>query len=951
MDYGEAGAAVKTTKFTVAGGMKILSTLGRDSRFRRLFPAPPARLGACGVLCLSLLMLAPRAVAQQESAQRLSIFIGQSRVVQLADVGTVMVIDNQVAEAAPSEGGFTIIGHSSGDTIVQVFTASGLHVYVVAVQPPPPGPPGPPPPPNMMQTGAIKSFWADNRYQLHLSQSSTMGWYLDHTLSFHGRAGKGEYRAMAEFTNGDLGNEFQRGTVGWLSDKRDLGFEVGDTTGKLFGNTLAGGVALRGLRANRSYALANERGTWGYEVFTGEMLGSADVRGTSLSQPVVGGSVETSLSPRNLRDLRISLGSSVLAYSSARLSEQTPGLTGIIVGAVARAVRRNGFGLELRSGLSSSTAHATGARTESAASFGALALYQNEKGGQRIEYELDQRDFVSPQTGQRNPGYQRVSASFSRTIHGITGTGSGSYSEMEDLAGHALGALSYRFGATIPIHRQTNFTLSAGETSTAMPRIFAGTGLTFTEWTQSSVGARLDHTTRNGRLGFQSEVNYFTSESSDGDATGTNAMVSVQRRRPDNSRWDAAGAVSVNLSQTHAHLDPSVPSAIAADQAPINFGVALGSQARFVQGPFESFGGLNLQTTEMPTFQVAPSVNLGVRFTPTAAHQIVATFNVTRAPGGGQTSYGTTVNYTYRFGDSIRAVPIFEFMSYGVVEGHICFDENSDGVCSPDEPPLPHVPILLSDGSHASSDANGYYRFERVKPGFYHLEVDEAAMRERGRPTTMLLASFDLPVRGDESHSFGVARACRIQGHVIHDVNLDGKGDPNEPLFGGPLVVATGAGGSFPLRVNNIGTFAGMVPCGEYDLEIDGSSLPELYSVGKIGTVHVVASATKIPSAMLTVTSIRTISGVVFLDRNGNGKKDVDEPAVAGALVRFGKVVGRSDETGSFLLRHLPAGRSELAVDPASLKPDTKAGAPRAIQLGAQPAALEDVNVPLSPAR
>jgi len=918
-----------------------------------VFPGRPGgRLGARGVLCLVLVSLAPRATAQQESAQRLSIFIGQPRVVQLADVSAVMAIDNLVAEAAPSEGGFTVVGRSSGDTIVQVFTSSTLHVYVVSVQPPPPGPPGPPPPPNMAEHGPINSFWADNRYQVRYSQSSYMGWYLDHTLSLHGRAGKGEYRAMAEVTNGDLGNEFQHGTVGWISDKRDLAFDAGDTTGKLFGNALAGGVGLRGVRANRAYTLSDERGTWGYEIFSGELLGSADVRGTHLSQPAAGGSVETSLSPRNMRDLRISLGSSVLAYSTARTSDQNPGQTGIVVGAVARAVRQNGFGLELKSGVSTSTDHTPGAHPESAASFGAMALYQDEKGGQRIEYELSQRGFVSPQTGQRNPGYQRVSASFSRTIHGITGTGSASYAETQDLAGHSLGGLSYRFGTTIPVHRQTSVTLSAGETTTATPRAVTGGGQTLMEWSQSLVGARLDHTTQNGRIGIQSEIDYFSTQSSDGDATGTTAMLSVQRRRLDNSKWDVAGAVSVNASQAHPHQDATaVTSVVAVDQPPLNLGVALGGQARVVQGPFESFGGLNLQTTEMPSFHVGPSVNVGIRFTPTAAHQLVGMFNLMRMPQGGRSLFSTTVNYTFRFGNSIRAVPIFEFMSYGVVEGRVCFDENGDGVCSPDEPPLPNVPLILSNGYRTTSDANGYYRLERVKPGFYHLEVDEDAIRERGRPTTILTASFEMPVRGNESHSFGVARACRIQGHVIHDLNLDGQGDPSEPLFGGPLVVASGAGGTFPMRVNNIGTFAGMVPCGEYDLEIDPTSLPALYSVGSEATTHVVATATQIPAAKLLVTSIRTISGDVFLDRNGNGTKDADEPAVEGALVRIGQAAGRSDETGAFLLRRLPAGKGDLVVDPASLPPGARAGAPRAFLLGEDPTAIEDVHVPVLPAR
>ena len=907
-------------------------------------------LGLVGICYLSTLAAVPAMAAERESAQRLAIAIGQTRTVAMAEVSAVMVIDELVAQAAPSQGGFTITGKSTGDTIVQVFTASDLHVYVVAVQPPPPGPPGPPPPPNMAERGAIKTFWADNRYQMRFIESSYGGYYVDHILSLHGRAGQGEYRALGDFTHGDIGTQFQHGTINWTSDKRDLSFDVGDTTGRLYGNSLAGGVGLRGLRATRSYPLGNERGTWGYELFTGELVNMADVHGTKLSQPVVGGSVETSLSPRRARDLRITLASSAVAFSTASPSGLTPGQTGVIVGAVARAMRQNGFGLELRSGLSSTTAHAAGARTDNAASFGALALYQDDKGSQRVEYELSQRGFASPQTGLNNPGFQRVSAAFSRTIHGITGTGSASYGMNQDVYGNSLSALNYRFGAVLPVHRQTSFTLLAGENTMPMPVLVAG-GHGLSPWSQSMLGARLDHSTMDGRYGIQSEIDYLSTQAKDGDSIGTTAMVSGQRHRLDNSHWEAAGSLSVNAAQTHpAHDSAAISSVVAVDQAPLNFGVSGGVQGRFVQGPFESFAGLGLQTTELPAVHVAPTVNLGIQFTPTSAHQLVAAFNLTRWSQSTHSTYNSTVNYTYRFGDSIKAVPIFEFMSYGVVEGRVCFDENSDGLCATDEPPLPNVPLVLSNGQRTVSDRDGNYRFERVKPGFYHLEVDEAVMRERGRPTTILAASFELPVRGEESHHFAVARACRIQGHVIHDLDLDGVGDTAEPLFAGPLVILTGAGGTFQARVNNIGTFAATVPCGEYDLELDPASLPTLYSPGSEEPVHVVTTVTEIPSPRLLVTAIRTVGGEVFLDRNRNGKQDAGEPIVADAVVRLGKNAGRSDESGAFLLRHLPAGKNSLVVDAASLPPGMRPGAPIPINLANDAAVVEDLQVPVVPA-
>jgi len=868
-----------------------------------------------------------------------------------------MTVDESVAQATPSEGGFTLVGRAPGDTIVQVFTTSELHVYVVAVQPPPPRPPGPPPPPSMMQTGAIKSFWADNRYQVRFNESSFGGHYFDHTLSFHGREQQGEFHATGDFTHGDIGTRFQRGAINWMSDNRDLSFDVGDTSGRLCGSSLVGGVPLRGLRANRGYKLADNRGTWGYEVFSGEMLGLTDTWGTNLNQPAVGGNIETSFSLQDARDVRVTLASSALAFSTPRISDQSPGQTGIILGAAARAVRQNGFGLELRSGVSSSTDHAAGAQTQTAASFGAVALYRSGKDSQRVDYELSQRGFASLQASTRNPGFQRIGASFTRNIHGITGTGSATYAVNRDLYGNSLGALLYRFGAVIPVHRQTTFTLAAGENSIPTPMLLSDGSHMLKAWSQSQIVARLDHSTPDGRYLVQSEIDYLNTQSSQGDAIGTTAMLNVQRRRIENSKWDGGGYVNANASQARPHNSPTsaggssiVPTVIAADQPPLNFGVSGGVQGRFVQGPFESFGGLGLQTTELPAFHVAPTVNLGVQFTPTSAHQLVANFSYNRWSQSTRASYNLSVNYTYRFGDSIKAVPIFEFMSYGVVEGRICYDENSDGVCSADEAPLPNVPLVLSNGNRTVSDRDGNYRFERVKPGFYHLDVDEAVMREHGRPTTILAAAFDLPVRGNESHNFAVARACRIQGHLTHDLNLDGQGETSEPLFGGPLVVMTSPSGTFQARVNNIGTFAAVVPCGEYDLEIDPASLPALYAPGSDEPVHVVATATEIPSAELLVSAIRTIGGNVYLDSNGNGKRDAGEPVVADAVVRFGKAAGRTDETGAFLLRHLPAGKGTLSVDPASLGGGMRPGAPIPMTVSADASAIDELLIPVLPA-
>jgi len=390
-------------------------------------------------------------------------------------------------------------------------------------------------------------------------------------------------------------------------------------------------------------------------------------------------------------------------------------------------------------------------------------------------------------------------------------------------------------------------------------------------------------------------------------------------------------------------------STLAVDQPAPTLAVHASGNARFLQGPLEASGGIGVQATAMPTYQIAPYLNLGVQFTPTAAHQLAVTLNASRWLNSSQWSHYVTARYVYHFGNSVKAPPIFEFMSYGTVEGRICYDEDHDGVCSPDEPPLPKVPVVLSNGARTVTDERGRYRFERLKPGFYHLEAVESVVREYGRPSTVLLASFELPIRGSEDRDFGVMRSCRIQGHVINDLDMNGQIDDGEPLFAGPLVAASGAAGDFQARVGHAGTFSLMVPCGDYRVSVDSSSLPAMHQLVTDEDVEVSATLADTPTIKMMVNAVRTIAGDVFVDGNRNGRKDPGEPIVAGATVRAGAVSGPTDESGAFLLRRLPAGEHRLVVDELTLPAGLQAGAAVVWSLSRGAEAIEDVHLPVVP--
>jgi hypothetical protein len=870
--------------------------------------------------------------------------MGETHFVALDSVETVISLDENLVQVEPATGGFNVVGRMRGDTIVQVFSDGMVHIYVVAVGPPAPRPPPAPPPPNINAHGAITSFWGDNQYQVRANYASSMPTYFEHALSLHGRVRDGEYLARTMYMHGGNYSHLANVTVGWINDRRDLSFEVGDTAGRLFG-PLGDAIPVRGLRAARARAVAGGKLQLTQEIFAGEIRNQADLYATRLTQPAVGANLAGTYQPASLKDVSISFGSSLASYATdATPHLPDPGRAGMLAGLFGRATDKRGFGLELRSSLSAAEARTEGSPIEPATAWGASASHQTPEGTERVDYEGNQKGFVTPLYPAPYPGQQRVSASASRRVYGITGAAAGSYRWTRSLAGRSAQGLSYRLSLGVPIGTQTNLTLNGSSDNNATPSPFRTDGLYL--WSQKRVDARVEHRMAGALLNLQSDLSYTVNESEQRTVASTQAGFSAQKRRTQGDRWDGGGRIGMMLNQQE--VKPTAASVLAVDQPAPTFSVSAGGNARFIQGPFESFGSFGLQVLAAPTFQVTPLVNLGVQFTPTAAHQLALSLSTSRWMSGGW-NYYATAKYIYHFGNSVKAPPIFEFMSYGTIEGRICYDENGDGLCMHDEAPLPGIPVVLSNGARATSDGEGRYRFERLKPGFYRVEVDEAAIRERGRPSTVMLASFELPIRGSEGRNFAVMRSCRIQGHVVNDLDMNGSIDDGEPLFAGPLVVATGAGGTFQGRVSHVGTFSIMAPCGEYDVSIDSSSLPPMHQLVTDEDIKVKTTLSDTPTVKMLVSAVRTIAGDVFIDRNRNGQKDADEPIVPGALVRFGEAFGPTDETGAFLLRRLPAGKGELVVDPASLPPGLRPGEPSARTLPNQAAAIEDVHLPVVP--
>jgi len=305
------------------------------------------------------------------------------------------------------------------------------------------------------------------------------------------------------------------------------------------------------------------------------------------------------------------------------------------------------------------------------------------------------------------------------------------------------------------------------------------------------------------------------------------------------------------------------------------------------------------------------------------------------------------LTYTYNFGNDFQERPVFEFLARGGIDGVVCMDLDSDGRCGPAEPPVPSVLVRMSNGQMTRKDALGRYAFEALPPGYYSVEVDERALRELGRLTTSSVSSFELPAAGKQQAVFGVTQTCRIAGSVVDDLDMDGERSPADVLVPGARVTATRGDLVVSGHASNMGSFRIDVPeCGAWRVELDPGSLPAP-TVVTAGQFEVQADPSQIPTVTLMVASLRTLQGTVFVDENGNGLRESNEPTLSGVKVQWRRGASTTGASGTFLFRRLPAGRIELSVDPATLPAGHAAAEPVVVELGREPVMKDGILVPV----
>ena len=269
--------------------------------------------------------------------------------------------------------------------------------------------------------------------------------------------------------------------------------------------------------------------------------------------------------------------------------------------------------------------------------------------------------------------------------------------------------------------------------------------------------------------------------------------------------------------------------------------------------------------------------------------------------------------------------------------GHLYLDENGNGMQDIGETDLQNIDVVVEDFSGniqtVSSDANGNY-CANVAPGTAIVDVDEtdpdfpqnATQTEGTDPSSVFAISGQTVDAGNDGYSI-YGELC---GHIYHDVNGNGMQDAGEPDL--PLVdviITDGNGTTYTVttQLDPDGDLNGVwcvsVPPGEVTIDIDETD-PEFIddatqTEGDDPTVVTVIGGQFNDGGEDGYSVFGELCGHIYLDTNGNGTQDLNEPNLPNIDVLITDVNNNhltitSDHDGDYCVM-VPPGAVKVDID------------------------------------
>ena len=318
-------------------------------------------------------------------------------------------------------------------------------------------------------------------------------------------------------------------------------------------------------------------------------------------------------------------------------------------------------------------------------------------------------------------------------------------------------------------------------------------------------------------------------------------------------------------------------------------------------GSYDSGEGLNNVTVAITT-SVGTIVNLttdanGAYTATVPAGNTGINVDETDLPTGAVQIQGTDpTTVTVPAGSSASDIDGYE--QQGQVVGHIFEDVNGDGNQDSGEPNLPNVAVVITDGfgvtQTVTTDANGNYT-ATVPIGSTTTNVVEATLPAGSvqtagvDPTTVTVTPANTVSAGND----GYQRQGLVDGTVYMDENGDGAYTvgTDTPLPDVTVMITDSNGVTYTLITASDGYFSQIVPAGDTDVDIDNSDGDLPANVVLTGgssdptTVNVPGGGTATDNTGYVL--LASIGDRVWLDLDGDGNQDANEPGLAGVEVEL----------------------------------------------------------------
>jgi hypothetical protein len=345
------------------------------------------------------------------------------------------------------------------------------------------------------------------------------------------------------------------------------------------------------------------------------------------------------------------------------------------------------------------------------------------------------------------------------------------------------------------------------------------------------------------------------------------------------------------------------------------------------------------------------SINVNMRLDAANSVQVSGSRSFDLNHAGGQSAL--TISYVHRFGAGSGGG--FQFsrllgLERGLIQGRVFFDLNGNGQDDTNEPGVAGMKVQIDGDRSGTTDERGRFHFQ-MNAGEYSVAIISDKLGVQLMASTATEQHVSLIARQTVNLNFGVSNFGLVAGRVFNDVFLKGQQTAEGlPGVGGVRISLrpTSVGGAFrSLIVDPSGGYQfRSVPPGSYTLEIDPATLPADFQILRQTSWVVTVGPLQNFYLDIPLAAQRAVSGVVFVDKDGDGKYDPQkDEAVEGARVMTGRTEVTTGRGGSYILRGLPAGRIELRA----LSPWGAESRLLTIEFGAEPATRRAVHLAVAP--